>query len=140
VVYSTASGGIVRAVWHNAQELVVHGKRIIPWNFSLMIHVIATVQLHPGKRAQFLTELLAVVPKVRAEQGCLEYTPTSDLETSLPTQGSPREDTVIIVERWVSMECLEAHLIAPHMLEYRPKVRDCIARVGLQILKPIAAE
>jgi hypothetical protein len=27
-------------------------------------------------------------------------------------------------------------LIAPHMMEYRPKVKDFIKKVGLQILSP----
>ena len=102
-----------------------------------MIHVLATVELQPGMRDKFLAELGQVVPKVRAEQGCVEYTPTIDAETSLPVQGSRREDVVVIVERWESLQHLEAHLIAPHMMEYRPKVRQFISRVGLQILEPV---
>ncbi len=102
-----------------------------------MIHVLATVELQPGTRDKFLAEVRQVVPKVRAEQGCLEYTPTIDAETSLPVQGAARENVVVIVERWESLEHLEAHLIAPHMLEYRPKVRDFISRVSLQILEPV---
>src|SRR3954468_20843455 len=102
-----------------------------------MIHVLATVELHPGTRDKFLAELKLVVPKVRAEQGCVEYTPTLDAETSLPVQGNRRENVVVIVERWESLEHLEAHLIAPHMMKYRPKVREFIIRVGLQILEPV---
>jgi quinol monooxygenase YgiN len=102
-----------------------------------MIHVIATVHLKSGKRDDFLRELMSIVPLVCAEQGCLEYSPSLDLKTSLPTQAVPREDVVVIVERWESMECLEAHLVAPHMLQYRSKVRDFIASVQLQILQPV---
>src|SRR6478752_4624387 len=101
-----------------------------------MIHVLATVELHPGTRDKFLAELALVVPKVRAEAGCVEYTPTIDAETSLPVQGARREDVVVIVERWESLAHLEAHLVAPHMLEYRPKVKPFINRVGLQMLEP----
>ena len=103
-----------------------------------MIHVLATVELQPGTREKFLAELRQVVPKVRAEQGCVEYTPTVDAETSLPVQGDRRENVVVIVERWESLQHLEAHLVAPHMMEYRPKVREFISRVGLQILEPVA--
>lgn len=102
-----------------------------------MIHVLATVELKPGTREKFLAELKHIVPLVRAEAGCLEYSPTVDAETTLPTQGDLRNDVVVIVERWESMEALEAHLIAPHMMEYRPKVREFVVRVGLQILEPI---
>ena len=48
-----------------------------------------------------------------------------------------RENVVVIVERWESLSHLEAHLVAPHMMEYRPKVREFISRVGLQILEPV---
>lgn len=102
-----------------------------------MIHVLATVELHPGMRDKFLSELFRIVPLVRAEAGCVEYMPTVDAETSLPAQGERRADVVVIVERWQSLEHLEAHLIAPHMMEYRPKVREFINRVGLQILEPV---
>lgn len=102
-----------------------------------MIHVLATVELQPGTREKFLAQVRQVVPKVRAEQGCHEYTPTIDAETNLPVQGTLRENVVVIVERWESLEALEAHLIAPHMMEYRPKVRDFVSRVSLQILQPI---
>jgi quinol monooxygenase YgiN len=66
----------------------------------------------------------------------VEYTPTFDAETSLPVQGARRDNVVVIVERWENLAHLEAHLIAPHMMEYRPKVREFISRVGLQILEP----
>ena len=105
-----------------------------------MIHVIATIELQPGTREKFLAELRQVVPKVRAEAGCLEYTPTVDAETTLPTQGPRRSEVVVIVERWESLPALEAHLVAPHMLEYRPKVREFISRVSLQILEPVEGD
>lgn len=101
-----------------------------------MIHVIATISLQPGKRREFLAELMKIVPHVRAEKGCHEYTPTIDIETNLPTQHETRADVVVIVERWEDMESLENHLVAPHMMAYRPKVREFIAKVDLQILEP----
>jgi quinol monooxygenase YgiN len=103
-----------------------------------MIHVLATIKLHPGHRDDFLVELKKVVPLVRAEQGCLDYTPAVDAETTLPAQEPQRSDVVVIVEKWESLPALEAHLVAPHMMEYRPKVRDMIANVSLQILEPVS--
>ena len=47
-----------------------------------------------------------------------------------------RDDVVVVCEKWESLAALEAHLIAPHMMEYRPKVKEFISRVGLQILSP----
>ena len=63
-----------------------------------------------------------------------------DVETSLPTATAPRDNLVVIVERWETLAHLEAHLIAPHMLEYRPKVKAMIDRVALQILESVASQ
>jgi quinol monooxygenase YgiN len=101
-----------------------------------MIIVLATIELHPGKRADFLAEFRKIVPKVRNESGCHEYFPAIDTVSGLPVQGPAREDTVVVVEKWESVPALEAHLIAPHMMEYRPKVKEFVKRVSLQILTP----
>lgn len=101
-----------------------------------MIHVIATIELHPGKRAAFLQEFHQVMPHVHSETGCFEYGPTIDLQTSIPAQGSAREDVVTVVEKWADLPALEAHLQAPHMLEYRTKVKDYVKGVKLHVLQP----
>ena len=101
-----------------------------------MIIVLATIELHPGKRPDFLAEFHKIVPKVRAESGCIEYFPAVDTSSGLPVQGPARDDVVVVVEKWESVPALEAHLIAPHMMEYRPKVKEFVKRVSLQILTP----
>lgn len=101
-----------------------------------MIHVIATIQLQPGKRAEFLEHFHALAPEVRSEQGCIEYGPTIDVATNLPAQGAVRDDVVTVVEKWESIPSLEAHLIAPHMLAYRTRVKELVANVSLQVLEP----
>ena len=102
-----------------------------------MIHVIATIELNPGTRDSFLREFHQIVAPVRAEAGCIEYGPTVDADSGLPVQGAVRADVVTVVERWESLEHLRAHLDAPHMVEYRPKVKDFVKSVKLQILEPI---
>jgi quinol monooxygenase YgiN len=101
-----------------------------------MIVVLATVELHPGKRESFLAEFRQIVSKVRAENGCLEYFAAVDTASGISLQGPPRDDVVVVVEKWESFPALEAHLIAPHMMEYRPKVKEFVKRVSLQILTP----
>ena len=101
-----------------------------------MIVVLATIELHPGRRQDFLAEFHKIVPQVRAERGCIEYFPAVDVASGLPVQGPARDDVVVVCEKWESIPTLEAHLIAPHMMEYRPKVKDFIKRVSLQILSP----
>lgn len=101
-----------------------------------MIFVIATIQLVPGRRSDFLKEFHAIVPLVRAEKGCLEYGPTVDVSTNIPAQLPVRPDCVTVVEKWSDITALEAHLIAPHMLAYRGKVKDLVQGVQLQVLEP----
>jgi quinol monooxygenase YgiN len=101
-----------------------------------MLCVIATIELRPGRREEFLRIFHALVPKVLQEKGCLEYGPMTDLPTPIAAQGPVRESVVVVVEKWESLEALTAHLSAPHMLAYRAAVKDLVAKVGLQILGP----
>ena len=101
-----------------------------------MIHVLATIQLHPGRRAAFLVEFHQLVPLVRAEQGCLEYGPAVDVASGVPAQPAVRDDVVVVVEKWHDLPALLAHLAAPHMQAYRGKVKDLVAAVELRILQP----
>lgn len=102
-----------------------------------MIYVIASVELNQGKRDEFLDEFRRIVPLVRQEQGCLEYGPTVDVDTNIAAQGDARDNVVTVVEKWESIEALEAHLIAPHMIEYRGRVKEMVSGTQLQILEPV---
>ena len=99
-----------------------------------MIIVIATIQCRPACREQFLEEFRRIVPEVLNEDGCIEYGPTIDVETDLPNQHRD-ENRVTIVEKWTSVTTLKAHLIAPHMMEYRPKVKDFVESSQLRVLE-----
>lgn len=101
-----------------------------------MIYVIVTVELKPGRREDFLAEFRKIVPIVRAEKGCLEYGPHVDAETGIEMQQPTGGDVVTVIEKWESVESLQAHLVAPHMIEYRPKVKPMIERSTLSILAP----
>jgi quinol monooxygenase YgiN len=101
-----------------------------------MIHVIATIELWGGKREAFLAEFRRVVPLVRAEPGCLDYGSAVDIPTDIEVQVPPRENVVTVVERWESLDALRAHLAAPHMQEYRGRVKDLVAGIQLQVLQP----
>jgi len=98
-----------------------------------MITVVATVQCQPGHRADFLSEFHQIVPDVLKEQGCIEYGPTVDVASEIPGQHTD-EDRITIVEKWESLEALQAHLAAPHMAEYRPKVKDFVVSAELRVL------
>lgn len=101
-----------------------------------MIHVIATIELNAGKRDAFLAEFHKLVPQVRAEAGCLEYGPAIDVATDISAQIPLRENVVTVVEKWEDLPALKAHLVAPHMLDYRPRVKELVKGTTLQILGP----
>lgn len=101
-----------------------------------MVIVVAVIELAPGKREEFLTEFHKLVPLVLAEEGCIEYGPTVDVVTEIASQVPYRADVVTIVEKWESVAALEAHLAAPHMQSYRPRVKDLVVQSRLHILEP----
>jgi quinol monooxygenase YgiN len=102
-----------------------------------MIHVIATITLKPGVREPFLEVFRWLTPLVREEEGCIEYQATVDVPTTLAVQDGPRPNVVTVVEKWTSVEALYAHTTAPHMAEYREKVRDFVVGVELVVAEPI---
>lgn len=99
-----------------------------------MIIVIATVWCKPGQRTAFLAEFNQIVPAVLKEDGCIEYGPTIDAASDLGNQNLD-ENRVTIVEKWESLDALKAHLVAPHMETYRPKVRDFVESSELRVLE-----
>ena len=102
-----------------------------------MIHVVATIQLADGQRDQFLEHFHQLVPLVHQEQGCIEYGPTVDLETDIGAQDPVREQVVTVMEKWESLAALQAHLVAPHMLEYRARVKELVQETKIQVLTPV---
>jgi quinol monooxygenase YgiN len=102
-----------------------------------MIHVVATIQLQSGSRDAFLAEFHKLVPLVKAEAGCIDYGPTVDVATSIPVQDPVRSDVVTVIEKWSDLNALNAHLKAPHMGDYRIRVKDYVRSVKLQVLQPV---
>jgi quinol monooxygenase YgiN len=100
-----------------------------------MIFVIASIQLVPGQRDAFVAEFKKIVPDVLAEDGCIEYGPTVDATTDLEKQQTD-DSIVTIVEKWESLDALKAHLVAPHMMDYRERVKGQVQDMQLRILQP----
>jgi quinol monooxygenase YgiN len=101
-----------------------------------MIHVIAVITAKPGKREEILRLFRANVPAVRAEAGCMEYGAAVDAENALKFQTKWGPDTFLVVEKWDSMDALQAHAAAPHMAAYGAKTKELIASRVIHILSP----
>lgn len=101
-----------------------------------MIHVIATITTHPGRRKDFLKLFRDLVPLVHAERGCMEYGPAIDLPTPIKEQAPVRDDVITVVEKWETVQALQDHLAATHMQQYRAAVKDIVAGVEIRIMQP----
>ena len=98
-----------------------------------MIYVIATIKAKTGQRQALLRCIQENLSNVHAEVGCVEYQPMIDTESSLGAQELD-ENIVTMVEKWETMPNLNDHAVAPHMLEYREKVKDIVESVSLKVL------
>ncbi|MCC6490862.1 MAG: antibiotic biosynthesis monooxygenase [Candidatus Hydrogenedentes bacterium] len=100
------------------------------------VFVVATIEVKPGKRAEFVEIFKSNVPNVLAEDGCGFYEPVIDVTSGIGAQAPLREDVMTVVEKWASLDALLAHLKAPHMDAYREKVKDLVVKATLNIMKP----
>ena len=100
-----------------------------------MISVIATIEIREGRRGDFLAAFKEIVPEVRAEEGCIEYGAWVDLPTNIEIHPDERKDVVVCIEKWESIEALEAHLIAPHMVEFRKAIEELRVGIALEVLQ-----
>lgn len=99
-----------------------------------MIHVIASIRVKAGWVSEFLEIFKSNVPNVKEERGCIEYFSALDIDAELSSQ-SLDENVVTIIEKWESLEALRDHLVSPHMLAYREKVKDMVEDTSLKVLK-----
>ena len=100
------------------------------------VHVVAVITAKPGRRADLLHAFQANVPNVHAEEGCIEYVATVDAEGAGEIQTPFGPDTFVVVEKWASLDALQAHAAAPHMAAYAAKTKDLIASRVIHVLAP----
>ena len=81
-------------------------------------YVTAVISPKAGMEEAVKAEILANIPKVRKEQGCLRY----DLHV-LAKDGTQ----FLFYEIWADTAALDAHRKAPHMAAYREKTKDMLA-------------
>lgn len=101
-----------------------------------MIHVLAFITTKPGQRDAVLAAFNANVPAVRAEAGCIEYGATVDADGAGSIQTALGPDSFVVVEKWESMDALEAHAASAHMAAYAAKVKDSLAGRVIHVLSP----
>jgi quinol monooxygenase YgiN len=101
-----------------------------------MICVIATIQVAAGNRDKLLALFRPLVDKVRAEPGCIDYTPMVDAKSGLDEQGPVRDNVLTVIEKWESEAALLTHLKTMHMAEYFREAEKLQLTMSLQVLEP----
>jgi quinol monooxygenase YgiN len=100
-----------------------------------MIHVLAIITAKPGMRDRILEAFRANVEAVHAEAGCVAYEAVVDIDKPFPGFAQFGADTFVVVERWATLEALQAHAVAPHMKAYASKVKDWTADRAIHVLQ-----
>ena len=101
-----------------------------------IVHVVAVISAKQGKRSEVLKLFHSNVPKVLAEDGCIEYLPIIDATEAGDFQTKIGPDSFIVIEKWESLEHLKAHATAAHMKEYALKVKDLLVDRTIHVLTP----
>jgi len=76
--------------------------------FCIKIWLVVIINTPPDPGSDQLAAFEKLAPLVRAEQGGIQY----DIH---PVVGN--SDSFVLTEKWASKEALDAHDLAPHMLE-----------------------
>ena len=76
--------------------------------FCIKIWLVVIINTPPDPGSDQLAAFEKLAPLVRAEQGGIQY----DIH---PVVGN--SDSFVLIEKWASKEALDAHDLAPHMLE-----------------------
>lgn len=101
-----------------------------------MIHVVAIITAKPGHRSELLEHFLTVVPVVHSEDGCIEYRPIIDNEAGLDgAREAIGADTYVVIEKWASVEALDAHAATDHMRKYGEEAGHLIASRVLHVMR-----
>ena len=75
-----------------------------------MIYVVATTQVKPESRDDFIKGAKVNIEATRKEKGCISYESHSSIHDP---------NLFVVVERWESRDDLNAHGKAPHMKVWR---------------------
>ena len=101
-----------------------------------MITVIAEIQINAGTEA-FNTVLEAfrkVTPLVLNESGCFGYELYMNHKTQAPFQ-IHAPNSILMFERWESLEHLQQHMQTPHMLEFQNMVKHAVKETQIRIMQ-----
>lgn len=80
-----------------------------------MIIVVSKSEIREGKLEEYKGIAARLVEETRKEAGCISYDLCQDVDNS---------NILTFVEKWESMQALDAHMQTPHFTEIVPKLRE----------------
>lgn len=102
-----------------------------------MIHLIITVKIRAGRVAEYVAAFAAMAADVRLEAGCLDYNIYRD-STDPRFDNEARPDTVVICEKWESIDALQRHTRHSTALdEFRQAVKEIKLESTYLLLTPV---
>ena len=87
-----------------------------------MLYSVVTMMIKPGEMDAFLAECRKVRPLVLAEEGCLMYDYTREIDSGSDRQEPINANRITLFEKWASLDALDTHSAAPHMTEFVARV------------------
>jgi quinol monooxygenase YgiN len=99
-----------------------------------MIHVIALITAHPGRRGDILAAFHAHAAAIRAEAGCIEYAPAIDAR-GVPQPGVGG-DTLVVIEKWASLAALRDHAAGEPVRSFLARIEPFTAARMIHVLEP----
>ena len=101
-----------------------------------MLQLIVTVKTRPGRAPDYIAAFQALASRVRLEEGCLEYDIFRDADDPR-FDNQRRPDTVVLCEKWASIETLQRHTRESAALnEFRQQVKDIKLESSYVLLAP----
>ena len=101
-----------------------------------MVQLVVTVTTRPGRVAEYVAAFRALAPQVRLEEGCIEYDIYRD-SSDARFDNEVRPDTVVLCEKWESIEALQRHTRDSAALsEFRRLIKEIKLESRYRLLTP----
>lgn len=98
------------------------------------VKVVATMHADPEIHDAIKADMLKIVPKTRAETGCLQYEFYAVDQTEFPGLENTGGDFVVL-EAWQDMNALQVHAGADHIQAFINEYSDKPLKITVQVLK-----
>lgn len=101
------------------------------------VRVVCNITIKEDCRDAYVAAVKQVIPTVRAEKGCIEYTMVEDKDIGLAAQFPIRQHHITMIECWEDADALKAHLATEHMKAFSKAVKNFRTGSQLYVMKEV---